>query len=80
MAEFDFLHAGYVIHRGRGSLARLVESEDRANPLYSWALDHHEPHFGAIPDARRKYEALAARFRREVPEINAQSMIRACRT
>jgi glycosyltransferase involved in cell wall biosynthesis len=78
MVEFGFLNDGYVIHRGRGSLARLVAVEDRANPLYTWALDHHEPHFGDVVGAAESYEVLATRFRSAVPDIDASSMISAC--
>lgn len=78
LAEFGFLRDGYVIHRGRGTLARLVESQETSNPLYSWALGHHEAHFGEVDGAAERYERLTARFRAEVPRIGAATLIAAC--
>lgn len=78
LAEFSFLGDGYVIHRGRGTLARLVAEQDRSNPLYMWALEHHQAHFGGIEDAASRYESLVARFRTAVPAIDAPALIAAC--
>jgi transposase len=36
-ASFRFTADGYGIHRGRGSLAAVVERNERSNPLYEWA-------------------------------------------
>ena len=60
---FGFTADGYVIHRGRGSLAAVAANEESTNPLYAWALDHHEPHLGNVPGASEKYRELVAAFR-----------------
>jgi hypothetical protein len=78
LAEFGFLADGYVIHRGRGTLARLMESQEASNPLYSWALGHHEAHFGEVDGAAERYERLTARFRAEVPSIDAATLVAGC--
>jgi glycosyltransferase involved in cell wall biosynthesis len=78
LADFGFLRDGYVIHRGRGTLARLAESEERSNPLYSWALEHHQAHFGGIDGAAGSYDLLTARFRAAVPRIDAVTLVAAC--
>jgi hypothetical protein len=78
LAEFRFLRDGYVIHRGRGTLAELVRTQERSNPLHAWAVDHHEAHFGGIEGAAERYALLTARFHAAVPALDAPSLIRAC--
>jgi hypothetical protein len=78
--DFPFAADGYVIHRGRASLAGVVASDDRSHPLYEWALTHHEPHFGLVAGARERYESLQARFRSEVRDLSGASLIAACQT
>jgi glycosyltransferase involved in cell wall biosynthesis len=65
LVEHPFTSDGYVIHRGRSTLAKVLAAGERENPLYEWAVDHHEPHFGGIDGARERYDALVARFRSE---------------
>lgn len=76
--DFAFAADGYLIHRGRASLAGVVVSDDRSHPLYEWAVDHHEPHFGGIHGARERYEKILTRFRAEVGLLDASSLIAAC--
>jgi GT2 family glycosyltransferase len=78
LAEFGFLRGGYVIHRGRGTLARLLDSKESSNPLYVWAREHHQPHFGGIDGAAARYGHLTDRFRAAVPTIDAATLITAC--
>jgi hypothetical protein len=75
---FGFTADGYVIHRGRGSLAAVAVTEERTNPLYAWARDHHEPHFGNVPGARERYRGIVAAFRDEVGTVTANSLIASC--
>ena len=75
---FGFTANGYVIHRGRGSLAAVAATEERTNPLYAWARDHHEPHFGNVPGARERYRDLVAAFRREVGAVTGDSLLASC--
>lgn len=77
-AEFPFAAEGYLVHRGRASLAAVVASGDRSHPLYEWALEHHEPHFGGTPRGRERYESIHARFRSEVGDLSGASLIAAC--
>jgi glycosyltransferase involved in cell wall biosynthesis len=65
LAPFPFTADGYVIHRGRSTLAVVREAGDTTNPLHEWAVDHHEPHWGGIDGAAARHEALMARFRSE---------------
>jgi glycosyltransferase involved in cell wall biosynthesis len=76
--DFPFAAGGYLVHRGRASLAGVLASDDRAHPLYEWALDHHEPHFGGLPGAKERYESLHSRFRSEVGDRRGESLIAAC--
>lgn len=75
---FGFTADGYVIHRGRGSLAAVTATEERTNPLYAWARDHHEPHFGNVPGASERYRDLVAAFRREVGTVTGNSLVASC--
>jgi len=78
-AEFPFTADGYVIHRGRSTLAVVAETGEEANPLYEWALDHNAPHFGGVPGADKTYDAILRAFRDDVPDVQANSLIDACR-
>jgi glycosyltransferase involved in cell wall biosynthesis len=71
LATFPFTAGGYVVHVGRASLAAVVAADERAHPLYAWALDHHDPHFGGVDGARERHAALVAQFRAEVgPDLD----------
>ena len=77
-APFGFTTDGYVIHRGRGSLAAVASNDERSNALYEWATDHHEPHFGGVPGAQEQYRRLEAAFRREVGTVTGPSLVASC--
>jgi hypothetical protein len=76
--SFSFTAEGYIIHRGRGSLAAVLATGDRSNPLYEWAVDHHAAHFGQVPGAAQRYRALVTTFRRDVGRLTATSLAAAC--
>ncbi len=63
--EFPFAGDGHVIHRGRGSLAGVAERMEVDHPLYEWAQDHHDPHYGGVAGAAKRYQDLITRFRAE---------------
>jgi hypothetical protein len=79
MAPFPFTAAGYVIHRGRGSLAAVYAAGDRSHPLYEWATDHHAPHFAGVPGAAQRYHALLHEFREETGPLTGTTLAAACR-
>jgi hypothetical protein len=62
VATFPFSVDGYVIHRGRGTLAHVQDQSETSNRYHAWALDHHEPHFELAQDAERRYQALRSEF------------------
>lgn len=66
LAAFPFTRGHFLVHLGRGTLASVVEADEAGHPLYEWAIDHHEPHFGGVEGARDRYVALQHRFRAEV--------------
>ena len=78
-AAFPFTAGGYVIHRGRGSLSAVAAAGDHSHPLYQWATGHHEPHFGEVPGADKRYEALLRSFREETDPLTGTSLASACR-
>lgn len=77
-ASFPFVADGYVIHRGRGTLAHVATSGDRTNQFFEWAGEHHEPHFGKVPGAAERYEALVVQFRARVPNLTSHELVTAC--
>ncbi|HEY0935057.1 MAG TPA: glycosyltransferase [Trebonia sp.] len=79
MAPFPFTAAGYVIHRGRGSLAAVHAAGDRSNPLYEWAAGHHAPHFAEVPGAEQRYRTLLREFRAAAGSLTGTSLAAACR-
>ncbi len=62
LLEFPFATDGHVIHRGRGSLAGVADRKEVDHPLYEWAEDHRDPHFGGVGGAEQRYDDLVARF------------------
>lgn len=77
--SFPFTQEGYLIHVGRSTLAAVRQREERANPHYGWAQDHHEPHFQEVPAAPSRYAALVNEFNELVPTLDAEALILACR-
>lgn len=77
-AAFGFAAGGHVIHRGRGSLAALALSDDRSNPLFQWATEHNEAHFGGIVGARERYRVIVEAFRREVGAVTGSALGGVC--
>ena len=76
--SFPFTKDGYLIHRGRSTLAAVHRRGEATNPLYEWAQTHHEPHFQEVPIAQARYSELVEEFRQQVPELGADALIRAC--
>ncbi len=76
---FPFTKEGYLIHLGRSTLAAVRQRAETENPLYEWALDHHEPHFQEVSDAQSRHAALVSEFNEQVPTLDADALIRACR-
>lgn len=70
LTEFPFARDGYVIHRGRSSLAAVWKSNESAHPSYDWARDHHEPHFGLVAGAVARHDELLAAFRTEAGPLS----------
>jgi glycosyltransferase involved in cell wall biosynthesis len=79
MAAFPFTAGGHVIHRGRSSLAWVYAAGDRSHPHYEWAAGHHDPHFGQVPGADQRYEALLQAFRNQTGPLTGTTLAAACR-
>jgi len=77
--SFPFTQEGYLIHRGRSTLAAVRERAEIENPSYEWAQPHHAAHFQAAPNAEVRYAELPVEFEQQVPEMTADALIRACR-
>jgi glycosyltransferase involved in cell wall biosynthesis len=72
--ELPFTKDGYVIHRGRGTLAAVLHRQESDHPLFAWAADHHEPHYGGIEGAAERHAELVAAFRGDVPTLTAEAL------
>ena len=77
--DFPYTRGGYIVHVGRGSLRELLAAGERTNRHYEWATTHHEPHFALEPTAPAAYAAFQVAFARDVPTLDAASLVRACR-
>lgn len=77
--SFPFTQNGYLIHRGRSTLAAVRERAEAENPLYEWAQDHYEAHFQEAPNGEVRYAELVEEFEQQVPDLAADALIRACR-
>ncbi len=62
IATIPFTAENYVIHRGRGTLARVRDRHDTANRYHAWAADHHEAHFELSTGAEQVYQDLYCEF------------------
>jgi glycosyltransferase involved in cell wall biosynthesis len=77
--EFPFTRDAYLVHRGRSTLAGIASRGETANKLYDWAVDHHEPHFNAEPDAVDLYEQFQAEFATACRDPESDTaIVRAC--
>ncbi len=76
---FPYTQDGYLIHLGRSTLAAVRQRGETENPHYAWAQDHHEPHFQQVSAAQGRYAELAKEFNEQVPTLEADVLIRACR-
>lgn len=76
--SFPFTRDGYLIHRGRSTLAAVRERAEVENPHYEWAQTHHAAHFQEAPNAEARYAELVAEFEEQVPELTADALVQAC--
>jgi hypothetical protein len=63
VVDFPFSSGGYVVHRGRSTLAEVYAQGETDNAHYNWAKDHHAPHFNAEPGAAERHERFSLEFR-----------------
>ena len=77
IAEFPFAAGGYVIHRGRGTLANVKERGDVANRYHDWADGHHEAHYEEVLDAEARHRELWSEFAGTVGEITPERFVAA---
>ena len=79
IAEFPFAVGGYVIHRGRGTLANVKERAEVTNRFHTWADSHHEAHFEGVSDADARYRSLWSEFVLTVGKITPKRLVDALR-
>jgi hypothetical protein len=77
--EFPFTRDGYLVHRGRSTLAEVLSRGETANKHYRWAVDHHEPHFNAESSAVDLYQVFQAEFAATCRDVHSDdAIVRAC--
>ena len=76
--SFPFTEAGYIIHRGRATLAGILKRREMEHPLFNWAKDHYEPHFQGVYGACERYTALVIEVENAGGSSDANSLIKAC--
>lgn len=74
-APFPFTTDRYLIHLGRGTLARIAANDATGNRYHEWAQEHHEPHYAEIADAGKRWTAMREEFRRALPELTAHRIV-----
>jgi hypothetical protein len=79
-AAFPFTRDGYVVHRGRGTLAAIWATGDEDNHYAEWAATHHDPHWADESDAEAIYRDFEASFLAAVPTLTAVALVAACQS
>jgi hypothetical protein len=72
---FPFASQGYVVHRGRGTLASIDRRGEDTNRLYQWATTHHEAHFELVPGAAETHARLLHEFNDLVPVVDVDHLV-----
>lgn len=75
IAEFPFTVDGYVIHRGRGTLANVRQRAEVSNRFHGWAAEHHEAHYEGVMDAGARYRTLWSEFIETVGKISPKRLV-----
>jgi glycosyltransferase involved in cell wall biosynthesis len=75
VAEFPFSLDGFVIHRGRGTLAGIADREENSNRYHCWAADHREAHYELVAGAAERYDALRRELLRCIPHLDGDTFI-----
>ena len=73
-AQFPFRTDRYVLHRGRATLEQLVLRDERDNPLYDWAADHHEPHWGLQSEGPDLWSTFESEFNSRIPRLDGPTL------
>jgi hypothetical protein len=73
--DFPFTRDGFIVHRGRSSLAEVLARGETDNKHYQWAVDHHEPHFNAEPGASGLYQLFQAEFAAVIHDVHRDDAI-----
>ena len=76
---FPFVSKGYVVHRGRGTLASVRTRREDTNRLFQWATTHHQAHFELVPGAAETHARLLDEFHDMVPTIDVEHLVCACK-
>jgi hypothetical protein len=59
---FPFTSAGYLVHRGQGTLAGVYERGEVNNEYFQWAVHNRDPHFQGADDHAQLYRDALTRF------------------
>jgi glycosyltransferase involved in cell wall biosynthesis len=80
VVSFPYSDDGYLVHVGRGTLARVAEAAAGDNRYFAWAVDHNEPHWANASEGEKSYSAFLELFGSELPDVTAERLVAACRS
>lgn len=76
---FPFTADRHIVHLGRGTLARAAAMDERDNRYFTWAEEHHAPHYAEESGSDRAYATVHAAFERDVPTLDPGAVVAAVR-
>jgi len=76
--DFPFRRHNYILHLGRGTLARIKESRNEKNRYHQWASEHFHPHFHGNHDGAQIHRQFLEVFYTEVPTFSGEALTAAC--
>ncbi|MEA2177436.1 MAG: hypothetical protein QOG77_733, partial [Solirubrobacteraceae bacterium] len=76
--SFPFAADAYLIHLGRGTLARVAAAGDTENRYLRWAMTHTDPHFADAPAGPTAHARFVEIFERAIAELTPAQVAQAC--
>lgn len=78
IADYPFRDKNYVLHIGRGTIAKVHATETKGNRHYRSAPDRVAPHFHGNPDGEAIYQQFLGILHQEVEAFTPEKVTAAC--
>lgn len=75
---FPFRHDCHLVHLGRGTLIGVAQRGETDHPMYRWATERREHHYGGNPLGRHLHRQLVEAYCAEVPDGDPATLVAAC--